>query len=444
MDQNVYSKTKIRVKNVHFDGVKKTNARILAKIIRPIYEAQTIEQCVDKLDIVIHRMNSLNSFNRVTPTINILTERGTQDDSIKDIDLTFSVSEKNNVTGGVETTVDDRRSASISVKLALPNVTGAGDSIGTELRKCKGKTLGEVNYSRLYVPWWDICSPRHTTSLYVSDSTSTSSGYNQKDRGISTQLDMNIAKNLHHSLNFDNVWRDIRCSAFDTPFKIREQSGHSFKTSAKYTLTHDTRDVPTFSTKGHMIRMSVEHAGLFKLGDINFTKSDIHLQVNQPIIPKLDISCQGSMQFGLIHPHPGNYLICDKYFAGGPLTVRGFKQNGIGPHCEKYALGARAFWAAGIHMYSRLPFVSSRSSINDFIRPHLFVNSGSAVDFGLTKDLNKDFKSLTSRARLSYGFGLVLYFSSIRLELNYCIPRTFHKGDQTEEGFQYGLGVLFT
>jgi outer membrane protein insertion porin family len=33
--------------------------------------------------------------------------------------------------------------------------------------------------------------------------------------------------------------------------------------------------------------------------------------------------------------------ICDRFFLGGPHTIRGFEQRGIGPQSDNQALGAQ-------------------------------------------------------------------------------------------------------
>jgi outer membrane protein assembly factor BamA len=35
-----------------------------------------------------------------------------------------------------------------------------------------------------------------------------------------------------------------------------------------------------------------------------------------------------------------NVSICDQFFLGGPLSLRGFKMRGVGPHKDGNALGA--------------------------------------------------------------------------------------------------------
>ena len=48
----------------------------------------------------------------------------------------------------------------------------------------------------------------------------------------------------------------------------------------------------------------------------------------------------------------------DKFFLGGMNTLRGFRQNSIGPSESGCALGGTAYWKSGIHLYSKLDFLS--------------------------------------------------------------------------------------
>ena len=50
--------------------------------------------------------------------------------------------------------------------------------------------------------------------------------------------------------------------------------------------------------------------------------------------------------------------IADRFFLGGPLNIRGFEMRGLGPNSEHCALGGLMYWAAGLHMYTPLPFAN--------------------------------------------------------------------------------------
>ena len=46
----------------------------------------------------------------------------------------------------------------------------------------------------------------------------------------------------------------------------------------------------------------------------------------------------------------------DHFYLGGPLNVRGFEMRGLGPSSEGNAVGGLMYWAAGLHLYTPLPF----------------------------------------------------------------------------------------
>lgn len=136
-----------------------------------------------------------------------------------------------------------------------------------------------------------------------------------------------------------------------------------------------------------------------------------------------------------------NISVMDKYFLGGPLTLRGFKNRGAGPHLDDCSLGNDAYWLAGVHLYTPLPFLHKNKKLN-WLKTHSFANIGSIfshdqiskqkkINFTffiliffieeIINDQNVDV--LVNNVRLSVGTGIVIGFGNIaRLELNYVWP----------------------
>jgi outer membrane protein insertion porin family len=56
----------------------------------------------------------------------------------------------------------------------------------------------------------------------------------------------------------------------------------------------------------------------------------------------------------------------------------------------------------------------------------------------------RSLKTVTRTARMSYGIGMALRLGQMaRVELNYCIPVLFQRGDQPNSGVQFGIGMHF-
>lgn len=54
------------------------------------------------------------------------------------------------------------------------------------------------------------------------------------------------------------------------------------------------------------------------------------------------------------------------------------------------------------------------------------------------------FKQLSENVRLAYGIGIAIRLGQMaRFEINYCIPHSFDKQDEVNQGVQFGIGVQF-
>ena len=60
------------------------------------------------------------------------------------------------------------------------------------------------------------------------------------------------------------------------------------------------------------------------------------------------------------------------------------------------------------------------------------------------QEIPRSLKTATRTARMSYGIGMAVRLGQMaRIELNYCIPVLVQRGDQTNSGVQFGIGLHF-
>jgi outer membrane protein insertion porin family len=139
----------------------------------------------------------------------------------------------------------------------------------------------------------------------------------------------------------------------DAAFDVREQSGHTLKSSLKYTNIIDRRDHNNLPTAGGYLKTSAEFAGLG--GDVNFLRFNFDYQYTKTFFDyfvRSKITSVDRMEFlikafskkttqltvskGVVTPwkRDGKVLISDKFFLGGPLSLRGFENRGVGPNSE--------------------------------------------------------------------------------------------------------------
>jgi len=346
------------------------------------------------------------------------------------------------IGAGINTTVGNNGGA-VAIRTKLFNFHGRGERFNVEYQYGTKRTAGvSVRFKKPLAPW-TMLTPFLTTSVFQYGSDLPWSGFREIDRGTLIDLSFRPKDYIDHHISWEGIWRDIACIPPSTAFEVREESGHTLKSSIKHILKFDTRDNPMIPREGSLVKLQQEYAGLG--GNVGFHKHELEVQQNLPLIG--DLTIQGTFKAGFMRPtQKENSVTCitDRFFIGGPLNLRGFRMYGVGPHSDGNALGANTYWLGGLHLYSPLPFISKESIIFDFFRTHLFMNVGNIGNFSFTKDHYKNLKILQSCFRLSFGVGLVISLNNFaRFELHYAVPYFRQPGDKPEKGLQFGFDVNF-
>lgn len=61
---------------------------------------------------------------------------------------------------------------------------------------------------------------------------------------------------------------------------------------------------------------------------------------------------------------------------GGPLNIRGYRWNSLGPKDHNYNLGGDIMVNFGLHAYFPLPVFKNSNFVQENVRMHLFSNAG--------------------------------------------------------------------
>lgn len=238
-------------------------------------------------------------------------------------------------------------------------------------------------------------------------------------------------------------------------YSIRKEVGHSLKSSINHVFVRERRDDMLLPSNGHYLRLAQELSGVFGLGDSHFFKTELESQFCHQFGGGQLLKDKETGE--LVGIHPGFVMsttfragwlanlsddnnkastVSDRFLLGGPLSIRGFRNAGVGPRDYRDALGGNMYWAAGISAIAPLPKLESKP-----LRAHAFINAGTNVPSGST--LQSTAQALMKSPSISAGFGLIYRHSIARIELNYCVPLTAAKGDQIKRGLQLGLGLNF-
>lgn len=242
---------------------------------------------------------------------------------------------------------------------------------------------------------------------------------------------------VHHELKYAIDWRRIFGFEEGASLSIRRDAGNTIKSSASHAITYNTLEPSSFPLYGTFLRFNTEFSGLG--GTVRSLKHDVAFRKHFQI-PSTTTSFYASFRIGHIAPFLDYRLrIIDKYQLGGPLSVRGFALNGLGPREGKDSLGGNTCGEAALGF----TFPLSRSWKN-LVCGHTFINFGIMGNVNHSASIADNIKSLRSlQPNVSAGIGLQVRFNDAKLELNIAHPIRMQSGAVFHKGIQIGIGVEF-
>uniref|UniRef100_A0A8C7XLZ0 SAMM50 sorting and assembly machinery component n=1 Tax=Oryzias sinensis TaxID=183150 RepID=A0A8C7XLZ0_9TELE len=410
--QEVLENKDVVVQQVHIDGLGRTKEDLLTYEIAEVFRAKNLidpdrDCCVSASS---ERLRKL---------------------------LPWNVTELRRLTGSYNTMVGNNE-GSMVLGLKLPNALGRAEKMTFQFSYGTKETSYGLSF---FKPQPGHFERNFSINAYKVTGQFPWSSLRETDRGISTEISFPVWK-TNQTLKWEGVWRELGCLANTASFAVREESGHSLKSSLSHAMVIDTRNSSILPKKGGLLKIHQELAG-FTGGDACFLKEDFEIQLNKKLF--WDSVLSASLWGGLLLPLGDEKTsIADRFYLGGPTSIRGFSMYSMGPQSDGDYLGGEAYWAGGLHLYTPLPFRPGRGGFGELFRTHFFLNAGNLCNLNYGEGPQAHLKKLAECLRWSYGLGIVLRLGNIaRLELNYCIPMGVQSGDRICDGVQFGAGIRF-
>ncbi|KAI8971400.1 surface antigen-domain-containing protein [Pilobolus umbonatus] len=443
--------TSAHVNAVTVLNTKATRPSFLHTATKSILEAKTVADVINLSQQTAERLQQLDIFE----SVQLRLDNASDMDPLAapgSINVVYRVKEKSRVFIKTGTEIGNNE-GNMNGSITLRNVFGGAElleamaSSGTRNSSAFQFTLSRpVNASpdsRI-----DINAHRVLCSNTVVSS------YEELSRGIG--LRYKTVSNLgYHELSYGVDWRSIDRVLPSASMSIRREAGNSLKSSIHHIFIHDRRDDALLPSNGHYVRVAQELSGVFGIGNSHFFKTEIETQLCKQLGGGQVIKGEDDEVIGV---HPGfvfsgsfktgvlanlcdsrkGSTVSDRFLLGGPLSVRGFRNGGIGPRDGHDALGGNMYWAAGLSAIAPIPKLESKP-----VRAHAFVNAGTNIPWKTGTNAAATMEALTQSPSVSTGFGIIFRHSIARIELNYCIPLTAARGDHVKRGLQLGLGLNF-
>ncbi|KAI8911110.1 surface antigen-domain-containing protein [Gorgonomyces haynaldii] len=422
----------VRVNAVKIHGIVHTDHEFLTQITAPLLKAKTLDELLVGSRNVANVLGKLDIFETVQVE---LDSPNSQQDSV---DVVYRVKERKRLfarTGAEFGNHDGNLNFSINIR----NVFGRAETLAANT--LYGLDTGEKFTS----PQKMGAAKSHQivfTKPLLNDQYLELSGY-ALDRGSTifkpfaetlTGLNAKFTQNwfnLKYTAQYDLTWRELHSLSPNASIQIRKDAGHSLKSSVSHSLVYDSRDDQVHPNTGALLKAFQELAGLG--GDVRFFKTEASAASAHTLGPFTLIS---SVRGGALLPLNGDHTrISDKFFMGGPQSVRGFRQHGIGPREKDDSLGGEVYVGGSCGLQFKVPALPYHH-----VRGQLFVNGGSLAP--LQESLKKQYERLLYPS-IACGVGIACRFTSFKIELNYCLPLVANTTDQMKPGVQFGIGLEF-
>ena len=207
--------------------------------------------------------------------------------------------------------------------------------------------------------------------------------------------------------------------------QLDEVLGHNDLYTGRFTLRHDTRDLPFMPTEGHLIEMSVEQA----FGEFDYPRAEVDYRRYFLVRERPDGSGRHTLAASIGAGFSGQDTpLFENYFAGGFSTLRGFEFRGASPVENTVTVGG------DFRLLGSLEYMMPLTA-DDMIKAVAF------VDYG-TVEQEIDLKRENFRVAPGFGFRIsVPALGPAPLAFDFAFPIAQADTDETQVfSFFFGFG----
>ncbi|KAI0938849.1 hypothetical protein AcV5_000440 [Taiwanofungus camphoratus] len=430
--------TPLRIASIRVEGAVKTRRSFLGSIVTPFLPASSSPFAASEstLESVLHTTRHVGSLLQETDLFQSVEAKLESSRDIfaqeGDVDIVFKTREKGRFYLNTSTQVGNNEGGA-SATCRIRNAFGGAETFEANLAFAT-KTRVSYNAS-LTAPLTPSLKTRAELAVFglERDNTSYASSY-EGLRGLKAVVRTGTLASGMHEVAYEAVLRHISNLTPSASISMREAAGQSVKSAVSHSWVRDTRDDRLIGTRGSYIKLYQEFAGLG--GDASFYKTEAHTQFARQLVPGVTISfaARTGLLWGLGKPS----LFPDRFQLGGPVSVRLFRANSMGPRDGPDSLGGDLYWSTGLSLISDIPQKSHWP-----IKAHAFVNAGRLDAVDKSQPLIDNVRASISKPSISAGVGLVYKLDPVRVEVNFGVPLVVSKSDGARKGFQVGIGLDF-
>lgn len=413
---------RIYVRRINFEGNTRTRDEVLRREMRQMEGALASSAKIKRSKL---RLQRLRFFEDVTiDTIPVPNE-------IDQVDVNVAVKELpgGNLMAGVG--FSQAEGFLLSASISQDNFLGSGDNFSIAFNNSDINREYSFSYAQ---PYFTVDGISQRFGLYFRETDAEEANLSRYALDtIGGNLVYGFPINEHDSYRLGIEPESLRVKSTDNSsseiLDYIDRYGDKFMT---YKLiggwSHDTRNDGLFPDRGVLQSLNAEVALPF--GDLDYYKITYRQQWYLPLSRDFTFLTRADIAYGETFGDK-EFPFFENFTAGGPRTVRGFKENTLGPRDSlDYPLGGNLRVVGNFELLMPMPFISNSKSMR----------LSAFVDVGNVYGPNEDFDAST--LRYSTGVSALWYSPMGALSFSFARPLRKEDGDRTQ-AFQFSLGTNF-
>jgi len=417
------------VRRISFAGNEKTADEVMRREMRQLEATTFSSAAVERSRVRLERLGFFEDVTVETPAV-----PGSPDQ----VDVNFTVKER--PSGSISAGVGFGQGSGLLLNAAVTqnNFLGTGDSVSVN--------FSNSSYSRVYSvahtnPYATVDGVSRTVSAFLRSTDAADanlSEYDTSSLGGSWGYNVPLSEFDAFGFGVGAEQTEIGTGSF-TPVEILDfidDNGDNYNIfKLNLSLARDTRNRAIFPDRGGLRRLSGELA--VPVGDLQFYKLNFTEQHYFPFSDTVSLLLSGTLGYGDGYGDTNDLPFFENYFAGGFRTLRGFRDNTLGPRASTSfsrrprSFGGNRMILGRTELFFPVPFLDQQSKN---FRMSVFGDVGNV--FGSGEPLKV--------GELRYSTGVAAVWISPFGAISVAIAQPFNDGpDDQVQRFQFSLGAGF-
>lgn len=265
--------------------------------------------------------------------------------------------------------------------------------------------------------------------IYRTETDYLSSDYNELRQGFEIYFRKRLFELVEGRLSYRLEEVEIRDVVASAPSVIKSEEGKRSVSKVGFSLLRDTRDNLVFPTRGTRLQSITEVAGGPFMGQTNYVRQEFRAGTWIKVFDTAEQVLSVQARTGTVIPYGGRTVpFFDKYFLGGPYSLRGFKFREVGPKdpATGEAIGGETMAMAQIEYTIK---------IVDPLRFAIF------YDIGFVNSGDMNWSTTSYNDDVGFGFRVLIMGAPLNLDFGYPL-RTDRYNDKGLQ-FNFSFGTVF-